>query len=59
MGRSEISQTLIPLAGASLIGGTIGGDDIHYKDVLNDVKKFTKENNIEITYSHNGFKVIK
>ena len=25
MGRSEISQTLIPLAGASLIGGTIGG----------------------------------
>ena len=41
------------------IGGVIGGDDIHYKDVLNDVKKFTKENNIEITYSHNGFKVIK
>ena len=40
-------------------GGVIGGDDIEYQDVLNDVKKFTKENNLEITYSHNGFKVIK
>ena len=39
--------------------GVIGGDDIHYEPVLNDVKKFTKENNLEITYSHNGFKVIK
>jgi len=40
-------------------GGVIAGDDIAYIDVLNDVKKFTKENNLEITYSHNGFKVIK
>ena len=28
MGRSEISQTLIPLAGAYLIGGTIGGSSV-------------------------------
>ena len=41
------------------VGGVIAGDDIAYIDVLNDVKKFTKENNLEITYSHNGFKVIK
>jgi predicted O-methyltransferase YrrM len=41
------------------VGGVIAGDDIAYEDVLNDVKKFTKENNLEITYSHNGFKVIK
>jgi predicted O-methyltransferase YrrM len=41
------------------VGGVIAGDDIEYEDVLNDVKKFTKENNLEITYSHNGFKVIK
>ena len=40
-------------------GGVIAGDDIAYIDVLNDVKKFTKENNLEITYSHNGFKVIE
>jgi predicted O-methyltransferase YrrM len=41
------------------VGGVIAGDDIEYEDVLNDVKKFTKENDLEITYSHNGFKVIK
>ena len=40
-------------------GGVIGGDDIEYQDVLNDVKRFTEEKNIEITYSHNGFKIIK
>jgi hypothetical protein len=41
------------------IGGVIGGDDIEYQDVLDDVKKFTKEKNIKIAYSHNGFKIIK
>ena len=40
-------------------GGVIGGDDIEYGDVLHDVKKFTKEKNIKITYSYNGFKLIK
>ena len=40
-------------------GGVIGGDDIEYGDVLHDVKKFTKEKNMRITYSYNGFKLIK
>ena len=40
-------------------GGVIGGDDIEYQGVLDDIKRFTKENNIEVTYSYNGFKIRK
>jgi hypothetical protein len=40
-------------------GGTIGGDDIHYEEVLNDVKKFTKEYQVDVKYSHNGFRITK
>ena len=40
-------------------GGVIGGDDIEYQGVLDDIKRFTKDNNIEVTYSYNGFKIRK
>jgi predicted O-methyltransferase YrrM len=44
-------------------GGVIAGDDIAYEGVLNDVKKFSKEYNVEaiIGYpdSHNAFRIIK
>tara|TARA_R110001583_G_scaffold183994_1_gene342872 strand:+ start:91 stop:795 length:705 start_codon:yes stop_codon:yes gene_type:complete len=40
-------------------GGTIGGDDIHYEEVLNDVKKFTKEYQVDVKYSYNGFRITK
>ena len=40
-------------------GGVIGGDDIEFSGVLDDVKKFTKEKNIQVEYSYNGFKLIK
>ena len=41
-----------------LKGGVIGGDDIEYGDVLHDVKSLQKKN-MRITYSYNGFKLIK
>ena len=41
------------------IGGTIGGDDIHYKEVLNDVKKFSKEYKVDVKYDYNSFLITK
>ena len=40
-------------------GGFIGGDDIHYEEVLNDVKKFSEEYNVEVEYNFNSFLVKK
>ena len=40
-------------------GGIIAGDDIYYDEVANDVKKFTKEYQVDVKYSHNGFRITK
>ena len=40
-------------------GGTIGGDDIHYKEVLDDVKKFSKEYDVKVKYDYNSFLITK
>ena len=41
------------------VGGTIGGDDIHYEEVLNDVKKFSKEFNVDVKYDYNSFLITR
>ena len=40
-------------------GGTIGGDDIAYQEVLDDVKKFSKEYDVKVKYDYNSFLIIK
>jgi len=40
-------------------GGTIGGDDIHYEEVLNDVKKFSKKYKVNVKYDYNSFLITK
>jgi len=40
-------------------GGYIGGDDIHYKEVLDDVKKFSKEYDVKVKYDYNSFLIHK
>ena len=40
-------------------GGTIGGDDIHYEEVLDDVKKFSKEYDVKVKYDYNSFLITK
>ena len=40
-------------------GGTIAGDDIHYEEVLNDVKKFSTEYKVDVKYDYNSFKIRK
>jgi len=40
-------------------GGAIGGDDIYYEEVANDVIKFTKEYQLDVEYLHNGFRITK
>ena len=39
--------------------GVIGGDDIHYEPVLHDVKKFSEERKLDVTYTNNGFTITK
>tara|TARA_S200002703_G_C3735768_1_gene226184 strand:- start:251 stop:910 length:660 start_codon:yes stop_codon:yes gene_type:complete len=41
------------------VGGTIGGDDIHYEEVLNDVKKFSMEYKVDVKYDYNSFLITK
>jgi len=41
------------------VGGTIGGDDIHYEEVLNDVKKFSKKYKVDVKYDYNSFLITK
>ena len=40
-------------------GGVIAGDDIHYKEVLDDVEKFSKEYNVKVKYDYNSFLITK
>ena len=40
-------------------GGYVGGDDIAYQEVLDDVKKFTKEFNLKVKYDYNSFLIHK
>ena len=40
-------------------GGTIGGDDITYKEFLDDVKKFSKEYDVKVKYDYNSFLITK
>jgi len=41
------------------VGGVIAGDDIHYKEVLSDVEKFSTEYNVKVQYYYNSFKITK
>ena len=41
------------------VGGVIAGDDIHYKEVLSDVEKFSTEYNVKVQYDYNSFKITK
>ena len=48
------------------VGGTIGGDDIEYDEVSNDVKKFSKEYGVDVVYdtvvgepTHNSILITK
>ena len=41
------------------VGGTIGGDDIHYEEVLNDVKKFSKKYKVNVKYDYNSFLITR
>ena len=41
------------------VGGTIGGDDIHYEEVLNDVEKFSTEYKVDVKYDYNSFLITK
>ena len=40
-------------------GGYIGGDDIHYEEVLDDVNRFTKKFNLKAKYDYNSFLIHK
>jgi predicted O-methyltransferase YrrM len=40
-------------------GGTIGGDDITYKEVLDDVEKFSTEYKVDVKYNYNSFLITK
>ena len=40
-------------------GGYIGGDDIHYEEVLDDVEKFSKEYDVKVKYDYNSFLITK
>ena len=40
-------------------GGTIGGDDIVYEEVSDDVKKFSKEYDVKVKYDYNSFLITK
>lgn len=40
-------------------GGVIGGDDIHYSEVLSDVKKFSKEYKVDVKWDLNSFLITK
>jgi len=40
-------------------GGYIGGDDIHYEEVLDDVKRFSKEYDVKVKYDYNSFLITK
>ena len=41
------------------VDGVIAGDDIHYKEVLSDVEKFSTEYNVKVQYDYNSFKITK
>ena len=41
------------------VGGTIGGDDIAYQEVLDDVEKFSKEYDVKVKYDYNSFLITK
>jgi len=40
-------------------GGVIAGDDIHYEEVLSDVKKFSKEYGVDVRWEFNSFLITK
>ena len=40
-------------------GGTIGGDDIVYEEVSDDVKRFSKEYDVKVKYDYNSFLITK
>ena len=40
-------------------GGYVGGDDIVYEEVLNDIGKFSKEYDVKVKYDYNSFLITK
>jgi len=40
-------------------GGYVGGDDIVYEEVLNDIGKFSKEYGVIVKYDYNSFLITK
>jgi hypothetical protein len=58
-GKDVVYNDLVNFWPKIKIGGTIGGDDIHYEEVLNDVKKFSKEYKVDVKYNYNSFLITK
>jgi len=58
-GKDVVYKDLVNYWPKLKIGGVIAGDDIHYEEVLDDVKKFTKEYDVEVEYDFNSFKIRK
>ena len=58
-GKDVVYNDLVNFWPKIKIGGTIGGDDIHYEEVLNDVKKFSKEYKVDVKYDYNSFLITK
>ena len=58
-GKDIVYNDLINFWPKMKSGGTIGGDDIHYKEVLDDVEKFSKEYDVKVKYDYNSFLITK
>src|SRR5210317_1958443 len=58
-GKDIVYKDLVNYWPKLKVGGVIAGDDIAYQEVLDDVKKFTKEYNLEVQYDYNSFKIRK
>jgi len=58
-GKDVVYNDLVNFWPKIKVGGTIGGDDIHYEEVLNDVKKFSKEYKVDVKYNYNSFLITK
>ena len=58
-GKDIVYNDLINFWPKMKSGGTIGGDDIHYKEVLDDVERFSKEYDVKVKYDYNSFLITK
>ena len=58
-GKDVVYNDLVNFWPKIKVGGTIGGDDITYKEVLDDVKKFSTEYKVDVKYNYNSFLITK